>query len=288
MGRPGRGTAVRGTADVDNGPDHPEDDVTRVDVPVTRPEPSGPVRIAGAELAGEATSELPVVKPASEEEGPADRLDGERDEGSAEEWEAPTAGAGGQATFDQPSVRVTDQPGEVGPDETAVHPVEPGQTATPAASTELPHWTEPPTGEVPEVLSAHLPVSVRKRGSFLRAGGKRTRTGSPTRWSSNRRCSAVNTRRSGRWTRTIASRSGVPGSSTSARSPRAPCRSPFLRRKPAHPPRPSPASPRRGPTSVRTRPAPTGRRPSKSVTWKPASGHLRARVGSTQARVDER
>ena len=58
---------------MENGPDHPEDDVTRVDLPVTRPEPSGPVRIAGAELAGEATTaELPEVKGVGEEEVAAD------------------------------------------------------------------------------------------------------------------------------------------------------------------------------------------------------------------------
>ncbi len=140
---------------MDNGPDQPEeDDVTRVDLPVTRPEPSGPVRIAGAELAGEATTELPIVKRSSDEDAPAEEALDERSEEPAHEREAPAAG--GQATFDQPSVRVTDEPGDVGVDETAVHPLEPGQTATPAAavsSTELPHWTEPPTGEVPEVLS---------------------------------------------------------------------------------------------------------------------------------------
>ena len=81
-----------------------------------------------------------------------------RTEEPADEREAPGEAAteGTQGTFDQPSVRVTDQPGEVGADETAVYPVEPGQTATPAApasSTELPHWTEPATGEVPAVLS---------------------------------------------------------------------------------------------------------------------------------------
>ena len=37
-----------------------------------------------------------------------------------------------------------------------MHPVNPGQTAVPSsggAATELPHWTEPPTGQVPAVLA---------------------------------------------------------------------------------------------------------------------------------------
>jgi CDP-diglyceride synthetase len=142
---------------VDNGPDHPEDDVTRVDVPVTRPEPSGPVRIAGAELAGEAaTAEIPEVKGRGEEEAEEGAPVGPGEGRAGDEEARGEAVEGVQGSFDQPSVRLTDQPGEAVADATAVQPVVPGQTATPAAptsATELPHWTEPPTGEVPAVLS---------------------------------------------------------------------------------------------------------------------------------------
>ncbi len=54
-----------------------------------------------------------------------------------------------------PSVRLTGEPGNSDATHT-VDPVAPGQTAVPAAiptPTELPHWTEPPTGQVPAVLS---------------------------------------------------------------------------------------------------------------------------------------
>ena len=49
-----------------------------------------------------------------------------------------------------------DEPGESDDAASAVKPVQPGETAVPggaAAPTELPHWTEPPTGQVPAVLS---------------------------------------------------------------------------------------------------------------------------------------
>ena len=62
----------------------------------------------------------------------------------------------GQSLFDQPSVHVTDQPADPGESVTVVEPVRPGETAVPSGSappTELPHWTEPPTGQVPAVLS---------------------------------------------------------------------------------------------------------------------------------------
>ncbi len=132
---------------MDDGPDR-EDDVTRTDVPVTRHEQTGPstdrVRIVGAEPAGEITGELPVV-PRLSEGG-----DGGDDEGPEESL--PVAGS----LFDQPSVHLTDEPGELEGDGPVVDPVKPGETAVPsgtATPTELPHWTEPPTGQVPAVLS---------------------------------------------------------------------------------------------------------------------------------------
>ncbi len=114
---------------MDNGPDREEDDLTRTDTPVVRPEPTGPatdrVRIVGAETAAEITSEIPVVPP--------------------EESEPDEPGSS--------SVRILDESSGA---ETGVEPVAPGQTAVPAGeapATELPHWTEPPTGQVPAVLS---------------------------------------------------------------------------------------------------------------------------------------
>jgi CDP-diglyceride synthetase len=122
-----------------------EDDVERTDLPVVGGDPvTGPaterVRIVGAEPAGEITGELPVV----------------RDEvvGDDEVDEAQAVLEREDTLFDQPSVHLTDEPGEAGA--SGVDPVRPGETAVPsgtATPTELPHWTEPPTGQVPAVLS---------------------------------------------------------------------------------------------------------------------------------------
>jgi CDP-diglyceride synthetase len=120
-----------------------EDEVTRTDLPVTR-EHTGPatdrVRIVGAEPAGEVTGELPVVRDVT----------AEPDEGA--EPELPLGGS----LFEQPTVHLTDEPGDPGDAGPVVDPVRPGETAVPGGSatpTELPHWTEPPTGQVPAVLS---------------------------------------------------------------------------------------------------------------------------------------
>jgi CDP-diglyceride synthetase len=139
---------------VDDGPDRREDEVTRTDVPVTRPESTGPatdrVRIVGAEPAGESTMQLPVVR------GPDEPEEG-AEEAEAAEVGAPVApAADGDTVLDQPAVRLTDVPGQSEPSSHAVQPVAPGQTAVPSSTpttTELPHWTEPPTGQVPAVLS---------------------------------------------------------------------------------------------------------------------------------------
>jgi CDP-diglyceride synthetase len=128
---------------VDDGPDR-EDDVTRTDGPGTPHEPTGPstdrVRIVGAEPAGEITGELPVVP----------RLPGDGEDDGPEE-SLPVAGS----LFDQASVHLTDEPGDLEGAGPVVDPVKPGETALPsgATPTELPHWTEPPTGQVPAVLS---------------------------------------------------------------------------------------------------------------------------------------
>ena len=122
-----------------------EDDVDRTDLPVAGGDAvTGPaterVRIVGAEPAGEITGELPVVR---------DEVSGD-DEGD----EALAVPGREDTLFDQPSVHLTDEPGEAGA--SGVDPVRPGETAVPsgtATPTELPHWTEPPTGQVPAVLS---------------------------------------------------------------------------------------------------------------------------------------
>ncbi len=129
-----------------------EEDVTRTDLPVTRPGPGGAatgpatdrVRIVGAEPAGEVTGELPVVRGDAEPEDEVD--DGVGPSGLIVE----------ESLFDQPTVHLIDEPGETGASGPLVDPVRPGETAVPGGSpppTELPHWTEPPTGQVPAVLS---------------------------------------------------------------------------------------------------------------------------------------
>ncbi len=138
---------------MDDGPDR-EDEVTRTDVPVARPA-TGPatdrVRIIGAEPAGEATTELPVVtrEPLFPEEDESAVADGSP--GAAAVAAAGPAQGDGR---DQPSVRLTGEPGGTEGALNPVHPVEPGQTAVPGGTpTELPHWTEPPTGQIPAVLA---------------------------------------------------------------------------------------------------------------------------------------
>jgi CDP-diglyceride synthetase len=140
---------------VDDAPDRREDEVTRTDVPVTRPEGSGPaterVRIFGAETAAEITSELPAVSREDEPDEPDESValpaEVEPSELSHDAEEADD-GLGG------PTVRLIDEPGDAGV-ANPVNPVTPGQTAVPTGGTptELPHWTEPPTGQVPAVLS---------------------------------------------------------------------------------------------------------------------------------------
>ena len=87
----------------------------------SRPDPSGPstggVRIIGAETAADITSEVPVVPPAHI---------------------SPEASS-------LSSVRIIGEP--------AHDPVDTAPEAPPAAPTELPHWTEPATGQVPAVLA---------------------------------------------------------------------------------------------------------------------------------------
>ncbi len=147
------------TTEVDDVPDGSEDDVTRTDRPEARPETTGPptdrVRIFGAEPAGEITRAVPAVSrdagPATEAQWPPPPAPGEA---------GPTADDGPSGTegdeLGQPKVRLTGEPAAPDSGVTVVHPVNPGQTAVPSsggAATELPHWTEPPTGQVPAVLA---------------------------------------------------------------------------------------------------------------------------------------
>jgi CDP-diglyceride synthetase len=129
---------------VDDAPDGGEDEVTRTDLPVTRPEPAGPttgqVRIFGADQAGEVTGELPRVSP-------TDPADDEPATGQAGLFDDEDDG-------EPSSVRLVEPPAGVTGDGAAVRPVGPGQTAVPTGTpTELPHWTEPPTGQIPAVLA---------------------------------------------------------------------------------------------------------------------------------------
>jgi CDP-diglyceride synthetase len=105
---------------VEHGPERQDGEQDDDGIP-SRPDPSGPstggVRIIGAETAADITSEVPVVPPAHI---------------------SPEASS-------LSSVRIIDEP---------LH--EPADTAPespPASPTELPHWTEPATGQVPAVLA---------------------------------------------------------------------------------------------------------------------------------------
>jgi CDP-diglyceride synthetase len=134
---------------VDDVPDRRDDDVTDTDEAAPRPEFTGPstdrIRIVGAEPAGEATSVLPAV---TRQDPSAD------DEEAAGGWDQGSAG-GRDERFGESSVRLTGEPGQADTG-SVVSPVVPGQTAVPSTGlppTELPHWTEPPTGQVPAVLA---------------------------------------------------------------------------------------------------------------------------------------
>ena len=105
---------------VEHGPERQDDEQDDDGVP-SRPEPSGPstggVRIIGAETAGDITSEVPVVPPAHISPGVS-----------------PLS-----------SVRIIDESNQ--------YPVDTAPESPTAAPTELPHWTEPATGQVPAVLA---------------------------------------------------------------------------------------------------------------------------------------
>ncbi len=121
---------------MDDVPERPMDEVNAPGPPDAA-EPVGPasgqVRIFGADVAGERTGELPAVSGG----------------------DAPTASAA-EPRAGESSVHVTGEPAADQLAEGAVDPVAPGETAVPGGgltSPVLPHWTEPPTGEVPAVLA---------------------------------------------------------------------------------------------------------------------------------------
>lgn len=121
---------------MDEVPERPKDEVNGPGPPEAA-EPVGPVSgqvtISGADVAGERTGELPVVSGG----------------------DAPAAPAASPRASDE-AVHVTGEPATDRPPEGAVDPIAPGGTAVPGGgptSPVLPHWTEPPTGEVPAVLA---------------------------------------------------------------------------------------------------------------------------------------
>jgi len=140
-----------GNIDVHDGDDRREDEAWQPDDPA--PEvprhPTERVRIIGAEPAGEATQVVPAVpRVVVPVDGPEEGV--------------------------EPAVRLIDEPVEPHDPSRTVHPVLPGETAVPGytepaapawsataeeppvdevRTTELPHWTEAPTGQVPAVLA---------------------------------------------------------------------------------------------------------------------------------------
>ncbi|HWD52163.1 MAG TPA: phosphatidate cytidylyltransferase [Acidimicrobiales bacterium] len=122
-----------------DGDDRREDEVEEDDIRRRAAGLSGPstdqVRIVGAEVAGEVTQVVPAVSRAD--------LFGE----SAEPPDA---------DGDEAAVHLTNEPSDPETMGHAVRPVLPGETIVPMGSpsaTQLPHWTEAPTGQVPAVLN---------------------------------------------------------------------------------------------------------------------------------------
>ncbi len=122
-----------------DGDDRREDDGEEEDIRRRAAERGGPstdqVRIVGAEVAGEVTAVVPAVSRAD--------LFGEFPEPPDDD-----------AT--EVAVHLTDETSDPETMGHAVRPVLPGETVVPMGSpsaTQLPHWTEAPTGQVPAVLS---------------------------------------------------------------------------------------------------------------------------------------
>jgi CDP-diglyceride synthetase len=149
MAGPRFGSAHEGNTDVHDGDDRREDDVEDEDIRRRAAERTGPstdqVRIVGAEVAGEVTAVVPVVSRSD--------LFGEPDESLFAELHEPPGEAAAET-----AVHLTNEPSDPETMGHAVKPVQPGETAVPMGApagppTQLPHWTEAPTGQVPAVLS---------------------------------------------------------------------------------------------------------------------------------------
>jgi CDP-diglyceride synthetase len=130
---------MEGNTDVHDGDDRRDDDVEEEDIRRRAAERSGPstdqVRIVGAEVAGEVTEVVPVVSRADLFGDPPEPADEDATEAA---------------------VHLTNEPSDPETMGHAVRPVLPGETVVPMgtpSATQLPHWTEAPTGQVPAVLS---------------------------------------------------------------------------------------------------------------------------------------
>jgi CDP-diglyceride synthetase len=163
---------------VDDGDDRQDETTEDESLPATGPR-SGRVRIVGAETAAEATGQVPAVRadpiqpgdtvqpggavrPAGLGEPPSavqplgtdwrqDPVEPEEPVGTdSAPWSAPWSSQPPPPLFDEPEPAAVDQPYDpYAPVESYV-PSE--ETPSPDVST-LPHWTEPPTGQVPAVLA---------------------------------------------------------------------------------------------------------------------------------------
>jgi CDP-diglyceride synthetase len=145
---------MEGTIDVHDGDDRREDEDQVEEIRRRIAERSGPstdqVRIVGAEVAGEATAVVPVVSRGDHFGESVQAPETPDPPMFAEVTEPPDAA--------ETAVHLTNEPSDPATLGHTVKPVQPGETAvpmgTPAGSaTELPHWTEAPTGQVPAVLS---------------------------------------------------------------------------------------------------------------------------------------
>jgi CDP-diglyceride synthetase len=149
MAGPARVRHMGGNTDVDDGDDRREDEDQEESAGEPPRHPTDRVRIFGAEPAGEATQVVPAVpRSVFPVEGPEP----------------------------ESAVRLTNEPADTGMSPDTVQPVLPGETAVPTGAdfshtdwfrpapeeepaapelppTELPHWTEAPTGQVPAVLA---------------------------------------------------------------------------------------------------------------------------------------
>ena len=235
---------------MDDVPDRPEDDETRTDRPEPRPESTGPATDgSGSSVPSRPVRAPPSYRRPSAPAGPvaaADRSGPRRD----------LAVATASCRRRRPGsaqVRLTDEPADPDAERGRRAPGQPGPDGGAeqrAAPTELPHWTEPPTGQVPAVLAR----DAGDEGSGSGIGGTDLARGGRRLDGPRRGVRAGHVRRRPAWpwgrsTRPTAPMStGGRGSSTSTRSdPARPARPSLRRRDRRRRPRspPSPPSPSR-------------------------------------------